>query len=83
MTKPPQFFSVPRLTRPSQCRSCKSEIFWIITDSGARMPVDCDPRRVYKHTASEGAKAPTDTASGRGVSHFATCPNAAQHRKRA
>ena len=83
MTRPPIFFSVPAATPQAECRSCRAPIYWIITGAGHRMPIDC---------AVEGGSPPTDGRSvtgdqylpalpGRGVSHFATCPNAAQHRQ--
>lgn len=59
------------LTQP--CRSCGAPIVWIRLESGRSAP--CDPKPVVIHTAS-GV-----TLSGYG-SHFATCPNATQHRKR-
>jgi hypothetical protein len=35
-------FKIPRGTEPSQCRSCKSEIFWIKTKKGKNMPTNPD-----------------------------------------
>ena len=62
---------------PSQplqrCSSCNAEILWIRLSSGRSMP--CDPQRASVVTL-EGT-----IISGYG-SHFATCPNAAQHRKK-
>jgi hypothetical protein len=55
------------------CRSCGAEIVWFQTRSGKRMPVD------------EISTRPTDAQHqldlNRHVSHFATCPNANQHRR--
>lgn len=56
-----------------QCRSCQAEIVWIKTSSGKPMP--CDPKLITVVT-DEGV-----TVKGR-LSHFATCPNAGQHRKK-
>lgn len=72
MTRTPQFFDVPAGTRAAQCRSCKAVIYWIELPSGKRMPVDCDV---------DGAYEPTEREDGSGVSHFATCPDAAHHRR--
>jgi hypothetical protein len=58
MSPAPLTFPIPPGTPPRECRSCRAEIFWILTAAGKRMPVNPD-----------------------GVSHFATCPNADQHRK--
>jgi hypothetical protein len=51
-------FLIPAGEPIRSCRSCGASIYWILTASGKRMPVDPD-----------------------GTSHFATCPNAAHHRK--
>lgn len=55
------------------CRSCGAAIVWFKTSSGKKMPVD------------EATTQPTDAEHQldlkRHVSHFATCPNANQHRK--
>jgi hypothetical protein len=55
------------------CRSCGAKIVWFNTPAGKKMPVD------------EATTLPTDAAHQidlkRHVSHFATCPNANQHRR--
>lgn len=55
------------------CSSCGADIVWFRTKSGKRMPVD------------ERTTQPTDREDQldlkRHVSHFATCPNADQHRR--
>lgn len=66
-------FDVPMGTPPRRCDGCSATIFWVVTATGKRMPVDCNQ--------PEG-RAPTDASSGTGISHFATCPNAASFRKR-
>lgn len=48
----------------SVCRSCGADILWCITKKGKKMPVDLPP---------DGSDEPT-------TSHFATCPNADEHR---
>lgn len=69
------------------CRSCNAAIWWVVTSANKRMPLDRGPvpdgnvvidedgRAVY---LTKGAEAP----GPRYVSHFATCPFAASHRKR-
>lgn len=55
-----------------RCSSCNARIIWLHTANGKRMPVDADTVK------------PTDTAfdpRSDQVSHFATCPNANQHRR--
>lgn len=75
MTRAPQFFTVPPGTKASQCRSCRATIYWIELPSGKRMPVDCDVDGGQKPDAS------SLTPDGTGVSHFATCPDAARFRR--
>jgi|GEM_PF-1422513 hypothetical protein len=57
----------------TQCRSCGALIVWFRTKAGKRMPVDAATTQ------------PTDAVHqldlSRHVSHFTTCPNAAEHRR--
>ena len=57
--------------RIKRCRSCNARIIWFRTSAGGNMPVDAD--------TVEPADVTLDLK--RHVSHFATCPNAAAHRK--
>ncbi|MFV2091352.1 MAG: hypothetical protein ACC642_11890 [Pseudomonadales bacterium] len=57
----------------TECKSCGAIIIWLKTKQGNRMPVDY----ASFNTGDSGIFDP-----GKGhVSHFATCPNAAKHRK--
>ena len=59
--------------RITRCSSCRARIIWLKTAKGGNMPVDADTVE------------PDDTEydpEGDHVSHFATCPNADQHRKK-
>jgi hypothetical protein len=71
------WFDVPAGTDPADCRSCGKTVFWITTTGAKRMPVDCDVA---------GGRWPLATFAGeqigRGVSHFATCPDASKWRQR-
>lgn len=81
MSRAPQYFTVPAGTERAECRSCHAPVYWIVTDSGKRMPVDCEVEgatRPFKGVPGDGGE-----REGKGISHFATCPNAAQHRRRA
>ena len=53
------------------CQSCEAPIVWLRTQAGKAMPVDAASVR------------PGDTifVPNLHVSHFATCPHAAKHRK--
>lgn len=73
----------------NRCRSCGAAIRWVLLPGGKRMPVDAAP--AVDGSVLLGAN---DTASVLAVadrarctaplykSHFATCPQAAQHRRR-
>ena len=58
---------------PTTCRSCGARIVWMMTSNNRRMPVNAE-------TAEHGE---TIYEHGRHVSHFSTCPQANQWRKRA
>lgn len=59
----------------SSCRSCGATIIWMRTNKNARMmPVDFFETEL-------GRIQPTHFDPKTMTSHFATCPNADQHRK--
>ncbi|MGN6109523.1 MAG: hypothetical protein ACTHU0_30730 [Kofleriaceae bacterium] len=72
-TRAPQLFDIPAGADRTTCRSCQAPIWFIVTAKGHRMPVS---------VAVEGGVAPTDSAPGRGISHFVDCPARDQHRRR-
>jgi hypothetical protein len=57
-----------------RCRSCHAPIVWLKTKLGKSMPVDVS--KDSKFVIGEQEYDPT-----KHISHFATCPNAAEHRK--
>lgn len=74
-----------------RCKSCRAAILWTVTESGARMPVDFAPvvdgtiaisvgehegRRAWRSRVAQIGESVV-----RRKSHFATCPNAKEHRK--
>lgn len=76
----------------STCRSCGAPVIWAHTETGSRMPVD--PERVQggnvmliADVTDDGRMTPNQIAKvvkpgdGVYVSHFATCPDASQHRR--
>jgi hypothetical protein len=82
--------------KAGKCSSCHKPVLWITTAAGKAMPLDPTPERrvVLVPDPIEMVDNETHTVSGGGpdghkvgvvmptyVSHFATCPNAAQHRK--
>lgn len=76
------------------CRSCGAPIAWVITVKGRRMPLDPDPVEdgnvwIMRVEGAQLVAGVSLNAEGvpplvreRYVSHFVTCPNADQHRKR-
>ena len=80
-----------------RCRSCGASIVWVKTAGGKKMP--CDPNFVYYKQIEGGKErivTPNgevlsgttavghDEADGWGyISHFATCPHANAHRRKA
>ena len=58
-------FAVPQATHPSTCRRCGARIFWITSDVGRRVPVNC--------AAEFGGHEPTTHEHGQGVSHHTVC----------
>lgn len=72
----------------ASCSTCGAEIVWAITQAGKRTPLDAKPVRVaIAARDTEGAEIRDGDAlviggSANGhQSHFATCPNAASHRR--
>lgn len=72
MTRPPFLFEVPPGADQVACKGCGAPVYWILTKKQKKMPVDCH--------AGAGCQTPTTERPGFGVSHFATCPQAAQFR---
>jgi hypothetical protein len=68
----------------STCRSCGAEIIWAITTNGSRIPVDATMGATVftlRDNAMSG-QPPFFVAMTPYTSHFATCPNADEHRKK-
>ena len=75
------------MTELKRCRSCDAPIIWARTAKGKSIPLDASPTSegnivlaVFNvaHVLRSG-----ESAAGRPTytSHFATCPNAAEHRR--
>jgi len=58
--------------RESNCRSCRAPIVWLRTNTGHRMPVNADTAQPHDEIF----------VYGRHVSHFSTCPQRDDWRKR-
>lgn len=78
---------VPVREPAGQCRTCKAPILWGFTRKGMRVPVDPQPvlgGNLQLDSTDSGlvviyVQADPDVV--RHVSHFATCPDAAEHRR--
>ncbi len=70
----------------SECSSCGAKIIWALTEGGKRMPLDAKPVTMFalptKRQAEGAGIAPTAVSITVYQTHFASCPNAAEHRKR-
>lgn len=80
----------------SKCRSCGAAITWARTSAGRSMPIDAEPCAdgnivlsepvdpdapvIAMILTAEQVRQPS-LGEPRYVSHFATCPNAARHRR--
>ena len=75
----------------STCRSCNAKIIWAKTLAGKAIPIDAKPqpagnihlnRGVAIYLTDEEQKILREEGTTFHVAHFATCPNAAQHRRK-
>jgi hypothetical protein len=75
-------------TNERRCRSCRKPIAWARTEAGKNMPLDPVPDmrgnvifvEGFAHVFSTATEPPAEVP--RYVSHFTTCPNADEHRRR-
>lgn len=74
---PTRYIGVPRGTPPRKCFRCPATIYLVKNPkTERRMPIDCEP-----YAKAPESRAPTSDQDGKGVSHFATCPEAASFRR--
>jgi hypothetical protein len=75
----------------AECDSCQASVIWTITTNAVAMPVDYEPSDganiALEWRAGKVMSRVVKTALAFGrtdlrTSHFATCPNAAQHRRK-
>lgn len=70
------------------CKTCGAAIEWVLTRKGKRMPLDVAPTLygefvvVIENGQLIARKRTPDDLGAARTSHFATCPQAAQHRRR-
>jgi len=69
----------------AKCKSCGAEIVWAKTRSGKNMPMDPKPERLLVQVdreASGTASWPVVEVREVWRPHWATCPDATEHRRR-
>lgn len=59
----------------AECRSCGAVIYWVTMPSGRKMPLDRGRQVRVGYVEDQGF-----VALGTYVPHWATCPNAREHR---
>lgn len=81
---------------PTTCKSCGAVIRWITMPSGKSMPVDYEPVTYWEKPKAKGKivtpngmiiscefSGDLQKATGVGfIPHWATCPKAAEHKRR-
>jgi hypothetical protein len=76
--------------KKDRCRTCGAEIVWATTEKGKAIPIDATPNLLQGNISLESSADPREGPlakfakkgeSGSYVSHFATCPQASEHRK--
>lgn len=73
--------------RLDACRSCGAKIVWGVTEAEKAIPLDHPPERrlvlvgTRGYSSSKHPGAPDVRSMLSFVAHFATCPNAAEHRR--
>ncbi len=65
-----------------KCKSCGADILWVKMLSGKSMPLDMPPEKRIVLSDHGDATSEYGAVEDTYVSHFATCPNAAAHRKK-
>jgi hypothetical protein len=70
----------------AQCKTCLQQIVWGVTANGKRVPLDPAEKRYVLLHMLEGPAGVARSDDEYGMvdthlSHFATCPQADQHRK--
>lgn len=65
----------------NHCRSCDAEVIWVFSAAkGLRMPLDKARKVIFTISRNDAGQEIGTGISGH-ESHFATCPQADEHRK--
>lgn len=66
--------------KTTKCRGCGADIIWTVTENGKNMPIDPKPELRLVVMGRDDNRAPLAMARNTYMSHFATCPKAADFR---
>lgn len=66
----------------SRCKSCNQEIIWAVTPKGKNTPLDAKKVKIAQVMDMGGILKIEEAHEGH-LSHWATCPNADEHRRKA
>lgn len=69
------------MQKPTLCKSCKAEIYFLLTAKGKRMPVDQSSYQDAMNVIGDDKDSLGKFDPKKHISHFSTCPAAASHRK--
>ncbi len=61
----------------ARCKTCNAEIVWMKTSAGKNIPVDADSVE-----RDDTGRYPSEFDPDTMTTHFETCPQAGQHRRR-
>ena len=77
----PALIAITRESPPAigRCRSCDARIEWVETAAGKRMPLDSPVRIAQRYQTQDGR---TQLLVDGSATHWATCPDAAAHKRR-
>ena len=69
----------------STCKSCGAPVIWKVTEGGKKIPIDPEPcedgNLILFGTGAHPLSMMKIWTGDKYKSHFATCPNAAAHRR--
>jgi len=66
----------------AKCKTCKAPIIWAVTDKGKSIPLDMKGEKRYVLVPAQGDRDPVVELRTTYASHFVTCPDAKEHRKK-
>lgn len=67
------------MSERGKCRSCNADVLWVVTEKGARMPLNFEPEKRF--VLDSGSDPMVARVRNTYVSHFSTCKQADRWRK--